>query len=378
MVKRIHYVDWLRVLAVLLLLPFHTLRVFNANDPFYVKSALTSMPISYLLAFIDRWHMPLLFMLAGASTFLAMRKRTGGQYVSERVKRLLVPFVLGLLIVIPPQTWIGGRFNSGYEGSFLSYMTSGDFLVWNIRDGGDYYGGFGIGHLWFILWLFAISLVALPLVLWSRTDRGSAWMALWARRLARPLWWAFPPVLIFIGDALPDPVGKNPFYFLAFFVLGMVTIADEAFAKSAARFGAAALTVGAVLSAWYVGSWPFREALPDPSVLLTLMNYAGFLGTWLVIVGCIGVGKEWLDRPSPALSYLAEASYPLYILHQTVIVAIAAVAVTLPLVWPAQWAVLFVASVALTFALYEAVRRVGPLRFVFGMKPRPRTTAPAA
>ena len=35
---RLHYIDWLRVLAVLLLFPFHTLRVFNADDPFYVKA----------------------------------------------------------------------------------------------------------------------------------------------------------------------------------------------------------------------------------------------------------------------------------------------------------------------------------------------------
>lgn len=378
MPKRIHYIDWLRVLAVLLLFPFHTLRVFDANDPFYVKSALTAMPITYLLGFIGRWHMPLLFLLAGASTFLAMRKRTGGRYVVERVKRLLLPFAFGVLVLIPPQTWVGGRYNAGYTGSLLSYLASGDFLAWSNNPGGDYYGGFGLGHLWFILWLLAISLVALPLALWSRTDRGSARMAAWARRLARPRWWVLPPVLIFVGEALPDLVGKNPFYYLVFFVLGMVTIADDAFAEAAGRFGPAALTIGAVLSAWYVGTGSFRDALPDPSGLLTLVNYAGFLGTWLVIVGLLGVGKEWLDRPSRTLAYLAEASYPLYILHQTVIVLLAAVTVTLPLVWPAQWAVLLVASVALTFALYEAVRRVGALRFVFGMRPRPRTTTPAA
>ena len=91
--------------------------------------------------------MPLLFVLAGASTFFALGKRSSGQYLRERRTRLLVPFVFGIFVLIPPQTWYGGRFNSGYAASFWHYLVSGDFLKWNIRDGGDYYGGFGVGHL---------------------------------------------------------------------------------------------------------------------------------------------------------------------------------------------------------------------------------------
>jgi glucan biosynthesis protein C len=372
--KRIHYVDWLRVLAVLLLFPYHTLRVFNANDPFYVKAAVTSVPVSYLLAFIDRWHMPLLFLLAGASSFLAMRKRTGGRYVGERAQRLLVPVAFGLLLIIPPQTWIGGMFNSGYTGSFVHYVASGDFLVWNIKNGGDFYGGFGIGHLWFVLWLFGVSLLALPLMLWSRTEAGAARMGAWARRLSKPVWWLLPPVLIFIGDALPDVVGKNPFYYLAFFALGAVAIADDAFAETAERLWAPSLAAGAALTLVFVMTGPVRDAMPDPSVQLALVNYAGFLGSWLVIVGLLGIGRKWLDRPSPALAYLAEGSYPVYILHQTVIVLLAFVIVTLPIAGPLQWALLLGASVAATFALYEGARRLAPLRLVLGMKAR---TAPA-
>ena len=56
-------------------------------------------------------------------------------------------------MLIPPQTWYGARFNSGYTDSYWHYLSSGDFLKWNIQDGGDYYGGFGIGQLWFIMFL---------------------------------------------------------------------------------------------------------------------------------------------------------------------------------------------------------------------------------
>ena len=85
---RVHYVDWLRVLAVLLLFPFHTSRVFDTADPFYVKSQHLWEPLNQVLAFISVWHMQLLFLLAGASTFYALGKRGTGQYALERVKRL--------------------------------------------------------------------------------------------------------------------------------------------------------------------------------------------------------------------------------------------------------------------------------------------------
>ena len=94
-------------------------------------------------------------------------------------------------------------------------------------------------------------------------------------------------------------------------------------------------------------------------------------GIWSMLIGMLGAGKRYLDRPSPALAYLAEASYPVYILHQTVIVLAAFWLVRLPVGLPAQWIAVFVTAVVVTFAIYELVRRIGVLRFLFGMRPKP-------
>jgi glucans biosynthesis protein C len=93
MANRLHFIDWLRVLAVLLLFPFHTSRVFNAGNPFYVKSPYLSEGLTWVLHFISVWHMPLLFLLAGASTYFALKMRTPGKYAGERVMRLFVPLI---------------------------------------------------------------------------------------------------------------------------------------------------------------------------------------------------------------------------------------------------------------------------------------------
>lgn len=373
---RLHYVDWLRVLAVLLLFPFHSARVFDAGEAFYVKGGQTSVGLTWILSFIDRWHMPLLFALAGASTYLALGKRTAGRYLSERVRRLLVPLVFGFFVLIPPQTWLGARFNAGYGGSLWEYLASGRFLVWNVRGGGDYFGGFGLGHLWFILFLFVISMTALPVVLRYRVPRGAAasgpraWLA--QRSVA---WWFVPPVALWIAEALPDLAGKNPFYYLAWFLLGFFAIRDEGFIAAAERLRLVALAAGAAICAAYVTTGSFRDSLPDPSVALSAVNVIGMLGAWSTVVGLLGVARRTLDRPSARLAYLAEASYPLYILHQTVIVVVAFCVVrVVGGAWTGFFAVL-AASTLVTFALYEGVRRVSVLRALFGMKPVP-TPAP--
>ena len=101
------------------------------------------------------------------------------------------------------------------------------------------------------------------------------------------------------------------------------------------------------------------------------LNYLGMAATWLALVGLLGCGKRYLDRTSPALGYLAEGSYPVYILHQTVIVVIAFYLVGMPGPGWVQWLALLATSVVGTFALYEVVRRVAPLRFLFGMRRAP-------
>jgi glucans biosynthesis protein C len=369
---RLHYVDWLRVLAVLLLFPFHTLRVFNADDPWYVKAHTLSQAVTYLLDFISVWHMQLLFVLAGASTCLALRKRGNRQYLGERLLRLGIPFVFGIFVLVPPQTYDGARFNSGYTGSFWDYISSGDFLKLNVHDGGDYYGGFGVGQLWFILLLLLLSIVALPLFAWGRGGRGGAVLQGFSRRLAHPAWWLLAALVLLIFEALPDPTGLDVFPYLVFFVLGYLVVRGPECMAAAERFRLPALALGLLLAAFWSLSQTYRDTLPDPSWRLTGLVYLGMLASWLSIVGLLGYGRRYLDRPSPALAYLSEGSYPVYVLHQTVIVVLAFYVIGWAVWEPLQWVALLAASVAVTFLLFEGVRRWSVTRFLFGMRRKKR------
>ena len=211
-------------------------------------------------------------------------------------------------------------------------------------------------------------MIALPLL--GASGRGGALLQSLSRRLAHPAWWPLAAFLIMLGEAVPDPSGAlKPFYYLVFFVLGYVAVCAPEFMASAERHRLPALATGVALAAWWVASGSLRDGLPDPSLQLAALNLLGMLASWLVIVGILGYGRRYLDRTSPTLAYLAEASYPVYLLHQTVIVIAAFYLVGLPATEPLQWLTLLVVSAAGTFALYELVRRSQTARFLFGMRP---------
>ena len=91
---RLHYLDWLRVIAILGVFLVHITCVFNQLD-FHIKNADQSEPLTTLGAFFYPWGMPLVFVVAGASSWFALQRRTPGRYTRERFDRLLIPYFIG-------------------------------------------------------------------------------------------------------------------------------------------------------------------------------------------------------------------------------------------------------------------------------------------
>jgi peptidoglycan/LPS O-acetylase OafA/YrhL len=363
-------IDWLRVLAVLLLFPFHTARIFDFAR-FYVEDAVELRVFWFFEALVDPWHMPLFFLLAGASTWFALRFRSGGQYVRERFVRLLVPFLFGLFVLVPPQSYFGLRNHSCYAESFVEYYPRFFRLIPEDLDG-YFLGGFTLAHLWFVLYLFVFSLVGLPLFLYLRGESG--------RRLVDRLGGFFSrPGAIFLLGVVPYVLGRlvdfnpDPFYYLAFFVCGFLLMADGRFEESIVRYRRVGLFFGPVLHfVVWVGVWWLISggvASLVPAWVWGLLEYQWFLSSWCFLVALLGYGRRFLSFSSGFLRYFGEAAYPLYILHQTVIVVIGYYVVRWELNVFVKFGVILVAGTAVTILLYDLlVKRSNVTRFLFGMR----------
>jgi peptidoglycan/LPS O-acetylase OafA/YrhL len=98
--------DWIRVITMLMLLLFHSGRIFNFT-PWELKNAETAGIIEVYIHFFDYWGMPMFFLVAGAAVWFSLGARKPGQFVLERFLRLFVPLIFGILIIVPPQVYLG-------------------------------------------------------------------------------------------------------------------------------------------------------------------------------------------------------------------------------------------------------------------------------
>lgn len=106
---RKHYIDNLRWIILLILIPYHAAMAWNSwGEPNYIYFE-NNRVISSIIVFFGPYFMPLLFVLSGVSTKFALRKRTNKEYLIERVKRLLIPLLFGTIVLMPIMTYIYGR-----------------------------------------------------------------------------------------------------------------------------------------------------------------------------------------------------------------------------------------------------------------------------
>jgi glucan biosynthesis protein C len=162
------------------------------------------------------------------------------------------------------------------------------------------------------------------------------------------------------------------------FLLGFLLVADDRIYPTIARHWVWILCLGVVASVAYIWAEPRVGGWPEAGVRYVGIKFLYEVGVWGMILGLLGLGHRFMTVGGPVLAYATEAAYPFYILHQTVLVAVAYFVVQWSRPSGIKYAAIALASFALSLSLYEvAVRRWNPVRFLFGMKPKRKRTLAA-
>jgi glucans biosynthesis protein C len=369
--ERRYDIDWLRLIAVFLLFFYHTARVFSPGEEFYAHNNPTSDLLNNIfIQSLRPWYMPIFFLLAGVSTWYALRRRSSSQYVGERFKRLFIPFIFGLFVLIAPQSYIGLLNHSDYTGSYIEWYP--EFFRLHVDDMDGYFlGGHTWGHLWFILHLFVYSLLATPLFLFFKRETGKRFINWLARVSTWPGMILLFPVLLVLMNEGPYIAGGNPLYYITFFIYGYIIMGDSRFWEIIDKYRFASIILGPVILAVYLildstKSWP--GWLIDLR-LDTMIGYLECFVSWFIILAFLAWGKRLLNFNNGFLKYFAEGAYVLYILHQTVIVLIGYFVVQTDLAVGFKYVTILMASFVSTILVYDLlIRRNNVSRFLFGMK----------
>ena len=371
--SRLYYLDWLRVIAIIAVFFFHNARFYDTFTDWHVKNATTNLGATVLVAAMNPWMMPLFFLIAGASTYYAFRNRSAGQYIGERALRLLVPLIFCMLVIVVPQAYFQALFHGELPAGYNFFQVYGLYLT-TLPE-------FNTFHLWFLEYLFVFSLATVPLMVGMGKD-GKSVVTRLATAFGRP--WALVLLLVLplaVADAFLSPNaflgdrsmtgGWTLIAYVEFFILGYLIFANPRIMPWIKKIGwyalaSAAVTAGLLLTIFF-------DQLVEPSAHYGTPIYVAAMtveaiNTWSFLLAILAAGSSFLNRSTRFLAYANEAVLPFYILHQSVIISIGYYVVQ----WNAgvivKYPVIAITSFVAIMAIYELVRRVNVLRFLFGMR----------
>ena len=296
--ERRYDLDVLRLIAILILLFFHTGMWFNTWG-WHVKNAETSTFFNYWMVWLHYWRMPLLLFISGAGTFMALGKRTPVQYRRERFRRLFIPLVFGVFVIVPPQIYY--EHIKEYSSYKEFYLTVFNFVPYPK-------GSLSWHHLWFILYLFLYSLMALPFLKFLRSENSIRFKEQAQRLLSKPMAMLLLPALFILGtqvalrpifpDETHDLLHDWAFFvfYFCFFLFGILCYSIRDLWLSIGH-NSKYLLAGSlvILIPFYICYFSFYGLLEIPlsvGTIETIFDVLAILLSWFTVITVIAMASD--------------------------------------------------------------------------------------
>ncbi|ETR67454.1 MAG: acyltransferase family protein [Candidatus Magnetoglobus multicellularis str. Araruama] len=357
--------------GIFVLCIFHTAMIF-VLWPFHIKNNTLDSYLSIMNVFIGIWHMPIMFFVAGASAWFSLTFREPSEFIVERFFRLIIPLIFGTLVLIPPQVYFE-RLQEGilYENFWTFYP--------HFFDGIYPDGNFSWHHLWFLAYLFVISVIAIPITRIIDTRRTSPWicqLAIFANRPGGIFLFGLPMALSeailrpFFPQGIKDIIHDwaNVSFYLICFVYGYLMISDIRFGTAINRHRRIAMILGTILTIVICYYSIARTHLSSHSYTMFFHLLCGFnIWCWMIVI--LAYVRESFSHTTPVLTYLNQAVLPFFIIHQTMIIVLGYFIVAMDWTISTKFWYILVGSIASVWLLYEClIRRVSVFHIIFGIK----------
>jgi len=365
--ERAYYIDWIKIGVVLLLVPFHAAISFTIHGDVPIKYPVHVPVLEAFMAFLSIWMMPILFLISGMSSYYSLRKRTGEEFMRERLNKLLIPYAAGFILTCPVISYIRALFIGSFDGSLLQFYPHFFNRVYPE-------GNFSWWHLWFLLYLFIITLILRPVFVRMNENHLRKRIVKLSARFEKGFWIYLIPLPVMIIEMIIRPlfhgahglisIWSSLVFYLLLVFMGFCLAMNEKVMDNIERYKLFSLALGAMLSV-AIWIWPEIDGRAFSPRLyhayITFMTFA-----WMYAI--LGHGKAFFNMKSKFYSYLNDASFPFYILHYLPVTLLAFFMAGVSVnVW-AKYVIIVLGSYAAAFALYEVIRRMPLVGFLFGIK----------
>ena len=373
--------DWVRILAFALLIFYHVGMLY-VSWGFHIKSEHRLTWLEPIMLVLNPWRLSLLFLVSGVASRFMLGKVQLAAFARARSVRLLIPLIFGMLVIVPPQSYIQIVESLGYPQGFAGYYLhhylafSAQFCpnpciaqpTWN--------------HLWFVvyLWVYTMALAGV-LALWPAAADGIGGRL--AAALAGP-WLLVLPCLLFaawrlsLAPIFPSTHALfgdwyNHADYASSFLIGFLLARETGTWRDIERQRWVALAVAAACFTVFV--FAYAGWFPRSPMQRWIAGSAYGCYQWVAMVAVLGFARRHLTADGPVRRYLTDAIFPYYIVHQTAIIVIAHALQGSGLSAAGEAAIVISGTALTCVATYEIVRRIGWLRPLFGLRTQLRSPA---
>jgi len=349
-INRRYDIDWLRVIAIGLLLLYHVAIGFQSWGIMlgFITNEKPWESLWTPMTMLNVWRIPLLFFVSGMGVYFAIQNRNWKQLLQERARRIFIPFVFGIFAIVPISTYLWQRH---YHQEF-NYAPNP-------------------GHLWFLGNIFVYVIILSPVFFYlKRNEEGR--IVSWIKKFFSNPLGLILVIAAFVAEVLlvqPDlyelyAMTWHGFFLglLAFFFGFCFVLCGSSFWNMMLKWRWLFFAAAALLYTWRL----LQSQLRVPDFQLSIES-----DSWIFSV--FAFGHKYLNSSGKVLRYLSQAAYPIYIVHM-IFLSLASL-----LIFPLAMDVHLKFILALTFTVigcflfYEfIIRRVNILKPFFGLKSETR------
>jgi len=327
MTVRLHYLDNLRGLAMLLGLFFHAAIAYSPlMDNLWMSASTDNSVILDSLAFFTHmFRMELFFFIAGFFAILLIEKRGTKEFLKNRGKRILAPFLIFLPLI--QATVIGGIIWAIRNVEKLSPMLQ--FIAEMANNPDATQPPFSTMHLWFLFNLFMFCIVIAVI-----NKTGFLNSPLLTKLVkAETIILVFPLFLIpsLYSQIFPHPAPERIYpelwsfgFYGLFFLLGAMVFHRQQLLDDFKKYGFPLFLLSIVLYSYYYLQMPVEVKISDMIASingptqdldhLIASSLEAYISVFMTIV-CLVAGQRYLNKKNRVIRYIADSSYWIYILH---------------------------------------------------------------
>ncbi|GGD41012.1 acyltransferase [Emticicia aquatilis] len=344
--KRRYDIDWIRVIAIVLLLIYHTAIGFQPWGGFigFITNAEPWDTLWIPMTMLNVWRIPILFYVSGMGLYLAIQNRNLKQVFVERFLRIGLPLIFGSVAIVPFHLWL----------LQLYYQRDNAYLP-------------NMGHLWFLGNILFYVTILLPIIFFFKNRSDSKIRVFCKKTLSTSYSLAIVIFLFVLETLVSKPMVFEMYAFtLHGLLLGMLAfisgflfmLGGEPFWKMLLKWRWLFIIVAVAL--FSIRTVKISE--PVPHYLLAIES-----NCW--IFSMLAFAHKYLNKNSRQLKYLKDAAYPVYIIHMVFLYMGSILLFPLKIDVAIKYLLLLFFTIGGSLAFYEFfIKRINWTRPLFGLK----------